>query len=65
MANKSNKAETSEKSEAKRVYKFSSDNKYLTCAALGIQFMNGKAETDNLEIAKALVKISGVTMIED
>jgi hypothetical protein len=50
---------------AKKVYKFVSDNKFLTCTALGVQFMNGKAETDSLEVAKALVKISGVTMIEE
>lgn len=50
---------------AKKVYKFVSDNKYLTCTALGVQFMNGKAETESLEVAKALVKINGVTMIEE
>lgn len=49
----------------KTVYRFISDNKFLTCVGLGIQFVNGKAETENLEIAKALCKISGVTRVED
>lgn len=49
----------------KTVYKFTSENKFLTCVGLGIQFVNGKAETDNLEVAKALCKISGVTRVED
>lgn len=49
----------------KTVYKFISENKFLTCVGLGIQFVDGKAETDNLEIAKALCKISGVTRVED
>lgn len=53
------------KAPTKTVYKFISDNKSLTCVALGIQFVNGKAETDNLEIAKALCAISGVTRVED
>ena len=54
------KAETETK-----VYKFVSENKALTCAALGIQFKDGKAETTSVEIAKALSKCSGVTMVED
>lgn len=49
----------------KKVYKFVSSNKFLTCTALGIQFMDGKAQTDNLEIAKELAKLSGVTLVED
>ncbi len=49
----------------KKVYKFISQNKYLTCTTLGVQFMNGKAETDNLEIAKELAKLSGVTLVEE
>lgn len=48
-----------------KVYKFISQNKFLTCTALGIQFMNGKAETTDLAVAKELVKISGVQMVED
>lgn len=47
-----------------KVYKFISQNKFLTCHALGVQFMNGKAETTNLAVAKELVKIAGVQMVE-
>ena len=50
---------------AKKVYKFTSANKYLSCLTLGIQFIDGKASTTNLEVAKALVKIKGVELIED
>lgn len=57
---------TAPKATAKeKVYKFVSDNKYLTCASLGIQFMNGRAETTSLEVAKALATKSGVTLIEE
>ena len=47
------------------VYKFVSQNKFLTCTALGVQFMNGKAETKDLAVAKELAKISGVQMVEE
>ncbi len=50
---------------AKKVYKFTSENKFLSCFALGIQFIDGKASTHNLEVAKALVKIKGVELIEE
>lgn len=52
------------KAEAK-VYHFTSKKKFLTCAGLGVQFMDGKASTNNLEVAKALVKIDGVELVED
>lgn len=48
-----------------KVYKFVSDNKFLTCSSVGVQFINGKAETSNLEVAKVLATISGVTLVED
>lgn len=48
-----------------KVYKFTSQNKFLTCTALGVQFMNGKAETKDLAVAKELAKISGVQMVEE
>ncbi len=48
-----------------KVYKFISQNKFLTCTALGVQFMNGKAETKDLAVAKELAKISGVQMVEE
>lgn len=50
-----------EKKAAAKVYNFTSDNKFLTCSALGVQFMNGKASTINLEVAK----IDGVKLVED
>lgn len=54
-----------EKKAAAKVYKFTSDNKFLTCSALGVQFMGGKASTTNLEVAKALAKIDGVKLVEE
>ena len=53
------------KQEAIKSYKFKSENPYLTVGFLGIQFRNGKAETTNLNVARALAKIGGVEMIED
>ena len=53
------------KAEGAKVYNFTSKKKFLTCAGLGVQFMNGKASTTNLEVAKALVKIYGVELVED
>ena len=53
------------KNEGAKVYKFTSENKFLSCLALGIQFIDGKASTNNLEVAKALVKIKGVALIEE
>lgn len=51
------------KEEAK-VYEFTSENKYLTVASLGIQFVGGKASTTNLGIARELAKISGVSLVD-
>ena len=48
-----------------KVYKFVSDNKFLTCSSVGVQFINGKAETYSLEVAKVLATLSGVTLVED
>ena len=48
-----------------KAYKFVSQNKFLTCTALGVQFMNGKAETKDLAVAKELAKIYGVQMVEE
>lgn len=63
------KAETAKgKGESKpkgKVYKFVSDNKFLTCISVGVQFINGKAETSSLEVAKVLATLSGVTLVED
>lgn len=54
-----------ETKKADKVYKFKSANKFLSCVGLGVQFINGVATTDNLAVAKALVKIEGVELVED
>lgn len=56
---------TQEAPVAEKVYKFQSENKFLTCTALGVQFVDGKAEVKSLEVAKALANIQGVTLIEE
>lgn len=56
---------TKKSNEEVKIYHFTSKKKFLTCAGLGIQFVNGKASTDNLEVAKALVKIDGVELVEE
>ena len=48
-----------------KVYKFVSQNKFLTCTNLGVQFINGKAEVKDLAVARELAKIAGVTLVED
>ncbi len=48
-----------------KVYKFVSNNKFLTCSSVGVQFINGKAETRSLEVAKILATLSGVTLVEE
>ena len=58
-------AETKTKETKAKVYTFKSVNKYLTCAHLGVQFIDGKATTENLEVAKALAKIEGVELVEE
>ena len=59
------KAEQAKKADTKKVYKFKSVNKFLSCAGLGVQFIDGTATTDNLAVAKALVKIDGVELVEE
>lgn len=58
-------AKETAKKETKKVYNFTSTNKWLTCTGLGVQFIDGKAKTEKLEIAKELVKIEGVTLVEE
>lgn len=70
MAEQTKKAESTAKTQTKKaeeakVYRFTSKKKFLTCAGLGIQFVNGKASTNNLEVAKALAKIDGVELVEE
>lgn len=53
-----------EAKKAKKKYQFTSSNKYLTVAALGVQFMAGKYTTDKPEIAKQLMTLDGVELVE-
>lgn len=53
------------KQESVKVYRFTSVNPYLTVANLGIQFVEGKAETTNLNVARALARVGGVELVED
>lgn len=65
-AQKEEKAKaTTTTAKAEKVYKFTSKNKYLTCSAVGVQFIDGKAETKSLEAAKVLATLDGVTLIEE
>ena len=57
--------EQEEKKEAVKVYNFTSKNSFLSCVALGVQFVSGKASTTNLEVAKALATIDGVELVEE
>lgn len=57
--------EVKEVKEEVKVYHFTSTNPFLTCAHLGVQFINGKATTKHLEVARQLVKIAGVELVED
>lgn len=52
-------------STTEKVYTFKCDNKFLSCSALGVQFIDGTASTTNLAVARALAKIEGVTLVED
>lgn len=56
--------ETAKATEGKKVYQFTSENKYLTVGAVGVQFVAGKAHTDNVEVAKVLATIEGVVLVE-
>ena len=58
-------AEVQEDVKQEKVYRFTSTNPYLTVGNLGIQFREGKAQTSNLEVAKALAKVGGVELVED
>ena len=62
---KTAKAEQTAEAVTAKVYKFTSANPFLTCAGLGIQFINGVATTDKLAVAKALVKLDGVELVEE
>ena len=44
-------------------YVFKHPNKYLTVASLGVQFRDGKYETEDKEIAKALINLDDVELV--
>ena len=64
---KEKEKETTKAAEKKaaKVYKFTSENKYLTCSGLGVQFIDGKAEVKSLEVAKVLATLDGVKLVEE
>ena len=53
------------KAVAEKVYKFKSENPFLSVVSLGVQFINGNASTKDLAVARALARIDGVTLVED
>ena len=69
MAEQAKKTDTTKAEQAKKpvekVYKFKSENKYLSCASLGVQFIDGKATTTNLAVARALAMVDGVELVEE
>lgn len=65
MAKKKEAVKPVEEATPVKFYRFTSDNKFLTVTSLGVQFINGKAETDNPAVARALTTIDGVELIED
>lgn len=58
------KTKVEAKAEAK-VYNLRSSNKYLTVSSLGVQFMAGKYSTTDPAVARALLEIDDVELIED
>lgn len=48
-----------------KVYAFTSENAYLTVSSLGVQFIDGKATTTDLAVARALATIEGVKLVEE
>lgn len=63
-AEKATQEPTEVKAEAK-TYALRSSNKYLTVSSLGVQFMAGKYSTADPAVARALMEIDGVDLIED
>lgn len=48
-----------------KVYKFTSESKFLSISFLGVQFINSYYETTNLSVARELAKVYGVSLIEE
>lgn len=54
-----------EQKEAKKVYHFTSVNPFLSCVSLGVQFVDGKATTEDVAVARALATIDGVELADE
>lgn len=63
-ATATNEATEAEDKQEEKVYNFTSSNKFLTVASLGVQFVNGKASTKDITVARALATIYGVERVE-
>ena len=63
-ATATNEATEAEAKQEDKVYNFTSSNKFLTVASLGVQFVNGKASTKDITVARALATIYGVERVE-
>lgn len=61
----STEADTPEQEKEDKVYTFKSKNPFLSCVSLGVQFVDGKATTDDLSVARALATIDGVDLVEE
>lgn len=61
MAENENKSKSREKK--KGLYVFKHPNKYLTVAMLGVQFRDGKYETESRELAEALINIEDIELV--
>lgn len=59
------KASQTAPEQEKKVYTFTSSNPFLSCVGLGVQFINGKASTTNLEVARVLATLDGVELVEE
>ena len=58
-------SEQENKKEAVKVYNFTSKNRFLSCVALGVQFIDGKASVTDLAVARALATFDGVELVEE
>lgn len=56
---------TEKKAEKKKesLYVFKHPNKFLTVAMYGVQFIDGHFETEDREIAKALINIEDIELV--
>ncbi len=63
-ATATSEATEAEAKQEEKVYNFTSSNKFLTVASLGVQFINGKASTKDITVARALATLYGVERVE-